>query len=745
MTEYTCPMHPDVREAAPGACPDCGCALEPVEVKAAATETRYTCPMHPEVVKDAPGDCPICGMAQEPVEVQAAEAPNAELIDMTRRFYIAAAFSVPLLAVAMGGMVAPGIVDGVIPRAANGWVQLALASPVVLWAGWPFFQRGWASVIRWKLNMFTLIGIGTGAAYLFSLAAVLMPDAFPLSFRMADGMVELYFEAAAVIVTLVALGQVMEIRARARTSAAVRALLDLAPRTARLIHDCGAEFDRAVDELKVGDRLRIRPGEAIPVDGVVEQGSSTVDESMITGEPVPVAKQPGDKVTGATVNGAGGFVMIAEKVGGDTLLARIVRMVSDAQRSRAPIQRMADTVAGWFVPAVVGCAAIAFVAWAAFGPPPALAHALLAAVAVLIIACPCALGLATPMSIMVGTGRGARDGVLFRNAEALETMEKVDTLVVDKTGTLTEGKPRVTKVVTLGGADETTILEAAAALERASEHPLAAAIVAAADERGLVLREAADFETVTGKGVSGRVGGRKVLLGNAALLRDAGIDPRAADEGADGLREGGATVMLLAIDGALAGLIAVSDPVKATTKSALDALRADGVRIVMLTGDNRRTATAVAKALGIDEVEAELLPEHKGEVVARLQKEGRIVAMAGDGINDAPALARAHVGIAMGTGTDVAMESAGVTLVKGDLYAIARARRLSRAVMRNIRQNLVFAFGYNALGIPVAAGVLYPVFGLLLSPMIAAAAMSLSSVSVISNALRLGALELRRG
>ncbi|MPY68473.1 MAG: heavy metal translocating P-type ATPase [Alphaproteobacteria bacterium] len=743
MTVYTCPMHPDVREESPGACPACGCALEPVTATRRETATRYTCPMHPEVVRDEPGDCPICGMALEPMAVQAGEPPNTELIDMSRRFYVAAALSVPLLAIAMGSMVAHGIVDAVIPRAANGWVQLALASPVVLWAGWPFFQRGWASIMRWKLNMFTLIAIGVGAAYLFSLAAALAPDAFPPSFRMADGMVELYFEAAAVIVTLVLLGQVLEIRARARTSSAVRALLDLAPRTARLIHECGAEMDRPVESLKRGDRLRIRPGEAIPVDGVVEEGSSSVDESMITGEPAPVSKVPGDKVTGATVNGAGGFVMVAEKVGDDTLLARIVRMVSDAQRSRAPIQRIADTVAGWFVPAVVGIAILAFAVWAAVGPPPALAHALLAAVAVLIIACPCALGLATPMSIMVGTGRGAREGVLIRSAEALETLEKVDTLVVDKTGTLTEGKPRVTKIVALGGVGEDDVLRTAAALERGSEHPLAAAIAAAARERGIEPPPAEDFTTVTGKGVRARVGGKPALLGNAALLRDAGIDPRAADESGDALRAGGATVMMLAIDGALAGLIAVEDPIKKTTEAALRSLREDGVRIVMLTGDNRRTAEAVAARLGIDEFQAEVLPEQKGEMVARLQKEGRIVAMAGDGINDAPALARAHVGIAMGTGTDVAMESAAVTLVKGDLSAIARARTLSRAVMRNIRQNLVFAFGYNALGIPVAAGVLYPVFGLLLSPMIAAAAMSLSSISVIGNALRLTRLELR--
>jgi Cu+-exporting ATPase len=741
-TQYTCPMHPDVVQEGPGDCPECGMALEPMTPAAPRTTVRYTCPMHPEIVQDGPGDCPICGMALEPMTVTAEEPANPELADMTRRFWIGVALSVPLLAMAMGDMLPDAPVKSLLGRTGLEWTQLALGTPAVLWCGWPFFQRGWASVVRMKLNMFTLIALGTGAAYLFSLAAVLFPDVFPASFRMADGTVPVYFEAAAVIVTLVLLGQVLELRARSRTSAAVRALLDLAPRQARLIRDDGSEADVPLDAVQHGDRLRVRPGESVPVDGVVLQGHSSVDESMITGESLPVEKGEGDKVTGATINGSGTLVMRAEKVGAEMLLSRIVQMVAEAQRSRAPIQRLADVVAAWFVPAVVAVAVATFVVWGVWGPPPTLAHGLVNAVAVLIIACPCALGLATPMSIMVGTGRGAQAGVLIRNAEALETFEKVDTLVVDKTGTLTEGKPKVTGVIAAAPFDEATVLRLAAGLEKASEHPLAAAILAGAAERDIAPPDAGDFEAIIGKGVTGTVEGRAVAFGNAALMADIGVDAAALEGEADALRDEGATAMLLAVDGKCAGIIAVADPVKETTPAALKALAEEGVRVVMLTGDNRRTAEAVARRLGIAEVEAGVLPERKGEIVARLQAEGRVVAMAGDGINDAPALARAHIGIAMGTGTDVAMESAGVTLVKGDLRGIVRARRLSRSVMRNIRQNLFFAFAYNTLGIPVAAGVLYPFFGLLLSPVIAAAAMSLSSVSVIGNALRLAKTKL---
>ena len=702
----------------------------------ARPDAEYTCPMHPEVVQIGPGTCPICGMALEPREISLdAEESNPELDDMTRRFWICLALTAPLFLLAMSDLIPGQPVQRALGHRTLAWLQLLLATPVVLWGGWPFFARAVDSVRTGHLNMFTLIGLGTSVAYGYSLLATLAPRLIPIA---GEHGVPIYFEAAAVITTLVLLGQVLELRARSRTGSALRALLGLAPRTARRLAADGGEADVPLEEVHPGDRLRVRPGEKVPVDGVVLDGRSAVDESMVTGEPIPVEKAAGDRVTGGTVNGSGGFVMRAERVGRDTLLAQIVRMVGEAQRSRAPIQRLADLVSGWFVPAVVAVAVLAFLAWLLWGPAPRLAYALVAAVSVLIIACPCALGLATPMSIMVGTGRGAGAGVLVRDAEALEVLEKVDTLVVDKTGTLTEGKPRL---VTVRGGDD--VLRLAAALERASEHPLAAAVVAGARERGIEsLPPVAEFQSLTGKGVTGRIDGRDVALGNDALLADRGLvaGPLAAD--AEGLRGDGQTVMFVALDGRVAGLLGVADPVKATTPEALAALRRDGIRIVMLTGDSRTTAAAVAKRLGIDELEAEVLPERKGELVARLVAEGRTVAMAGDGVNDAPALARAHVGIAMGTGTDVAMESAGITLVQGDLRGIVRARRLSRATMRNIRENLFLAFVYNALGVPIAAGVLYPVAGLLLNPMIAAAAMSLSSVSVIGNALRLRHAEL---
>ena len=703
-----------------------------------ATETRppvvegasYTCPMHLEVVRDGPGDCPICGMALEPVSPVAAaeEGPNPELVDMTRRFAASALLSLPLLVIAM---------SGVIEGAASVWVQLGLATPVVLWGGAPFFRRGWSSLLTLRLNMFTLIALGTGVAWLYSLVAAVVPGVFPEAFRAPDGSVHVYFEAAAVIVTLVLLGQVLELKARSRTGAAIRALLDLAPPTARLIDADGGENDVPVEVVRAGDRLRVRPGEKVPVDGIVIEGQSAVDESMMTGEPVPAEKQPGDGVIGATVNGAGGFLMEARRVGADTLLQQIVCMVAEAQRSRAPIQRLADRFAAWFVPAVVLVAALAFAGWALMGPSPALAYALVNAVAVLIIACPCALGLATPMSITVGTGRGASAGVLIRNAEALEIFERVDTLVVDKTGTLTEGRPSLVGVETVTGQGEDELLRLAAALERGSEHPLGAAIVAGAEARGLSMEAVRNFAAPTGRGVTGTVGGQAVALGNRALLDELGIDPGRLAETAEVRRENGETVMFVAVEGQIAGLLAVADAIKPTAAEALGALRAEGLRLVMLTGDNRTTALAVARTLGIDEVEADVSPADKAAVIARLRAEGRTVAMAGDGVNDAPALAAAHVGVAMGTGTDIAMESAGITLVKGDLRGLLRARRLSRAVMSNIRQNLFFAFAYNFLGIPIAAGVLFPPFGILLSPMIASAAMSLSSVSVIGNALRL--------
>ena len=692
--------------------------------------------MHPEVVRDGPGSCPICGMALEPVSVTLEEQPNEELEDMTRRFRWSLAMTAPILALMVSDFLPGQPLQHRFPPGVLNWFECALATPVVMWGGWPFFVRGWASVVNRHLNMFTLIAMGVGAAYVYSVAATLAPGLFPDSFRMA-GEVAVYFEPAAVIVVLVLLGQVLELRARSRTSEAIRNLLRLAPKTARRAGADGVELDVPLEHVHVGDRLRVRPGESIPVDGLVIEDQSSVDESMVTGEPIPVEKGPGATVTGGTVNGTGTFVMKAERVGSETLLAQIVRMVSEAQRSRAPIQRLADTVAGWFVPAVIGVAVVTFILWAAYGPEPRLAHALVNAVAVLIIACPCALGLATPMSIMVGTGRGAEAGVLFRSAEALEILEKVTTLVVDKTGTLTEGKPRLVTMVTAGSVSETELLRLVASLESVSEHPLASAVVAGARERGVAPAPVSNFQSMTGKGVTGTVEGRQVTIGNAAQMDDLRIDIGALRARADVLRGQGQTVMFAAVDEAAAGLIGVADPVKETARGAIDDLRREGVRVVMVTGDNRRTADAVAKQLGIDRVEADVLPDRKAGIVRELQQSGERVAMAGDGINDAPALAQADVGIAMGTGTDVAIESAGVTLVKGDIRGIVRARRLSEATMRNIRQNLFFAFLYNVLGVPIAAGALYPFFGVLLSPMIASAAMTFSSVSVIGNALRL--------
>jgi Cu+-exporting ATPase len=737
---YTCPMHQEVRQDAPGACPDCGMALEAELVSPFRTE--YTCPMHPEVRQDAPGSCPDCGMALEPTTIAAEEEPNPELLDMTRRFWIGLALAAPVFVLSMSEMIWGRPIDRVLGAGASAWIQLVLSTPVVLWCGWPFFERAWASIVRRSPNMFTLIGMGVGAAYGYSVVATVLPGIFPASFREPDGSVAVYFEAAAVITVLVLLGQVLELRARGRAGEAIRALLGLAPSTARLVHDCGSEKDVPLQDVKVGDRLRVRPGEKIPVDGEVVDGKSAVDESMITGEPLPVEKRTGDAVTGGTVNGTGTFVMRAERVGADTLLARIVAMVGEAQRSRAPIQRLADAVASYFVPAVIAVSVVTFVIWALIGPDPRMAHALFAAVAVLIIACPCALGLATPMSIMVGTGMGASAGVLIKNAEALETLEKVDTLVIDKTGTLTEGRPRLVAVETAEGVSKAELLRAAASLERGSEHPLAGAIVGGARERGVEIGEVKSFESITGKGVVGEIDGRGTALGTHALMTDRGVEPGSLAERAESLRREGQTVVFVAVEGHVVGILGIADPIKPSTPEAVRALHAEGVRIVMLTGDSRTTAEAVARELGLDEIEAEVLPERKAEVVRRLQDEGRVVAMAGDGINDAPALAQAQVGIAMGTGTDVAMESAGVTLVRGDLRGIVRARRLSRAVVGNIRQNLFFAFVYNGLGVPIAAGALYPVIGLLLSPMIASAAMSFSSVSVIGNALRLRRLDL---
>ncbi len=737
--EYTCPMHPEIRQEGPGSCPKCGMALEPV---APVSRREWTCPMHPEVVRDAPGDCPICGMALEPRTVSAEEEENAELVDMRKRFRASAVLTVPLFLVAMADILPGRPLENLASPRTLGWLEFALGTPVVLWGGWPFFVKAWRSIANRSLNMFTLIGLGVGVAYLYSLVAALFPYIFPASFRGESGDVAVYFEAAAVIVTLVLLGQVLELAARSQTGAAIKALLGLAPKTARRLRDDGTDEDVPLDLVRPGDRLRVRPGEKVPVDGVVLEGTSSIDESMVTGEAIPVEKRAGDRVTGATVNGTGGLVMRAERVGSETLLARIVQMVAEAQRSRAPIQKLADMVAGYFVPAVVGIAVATAFVWGLAGPEPRMAHALINAVAVLIIACPCALGLATPMSIMVATGKGATAGVLFKNAEAIEVMRKVDTLVVDKTGTLTEGKPKLITVEPADGMDEAGLVRLAAGLERGSEHPLAAAIVEGAGERGIDPPAAESFESVTGKGVTGRVEGKSVALGNRGLMDHIGVDPGVLADRAESFRKEGQTVMFVAVDGRPAGILGVADPIKETTPEAIRALHADGIRIVMLTGDNRTTAESVARKLGLDDVVAEVLPDQKVDAVKRLQEKGRVVAMAGDGINDAPALAQAQVGIAMGTGTDVAMESAGVTLVKGDLTGIVRARLLSRATMRNIRQNLFFAFIYNALGVPVAAGVFYPFFGILLSPMIAAAAMSFSSVSVIGNALRLRGLRL---
>ncbi|MCZ6628846.1 MAG: copper-translocating P-type ATPase, partial [SAR324 cluster bacterium] len=721
---YICPMCPEVRESEPVACPSCGMALEPEFPAAPAKRVQYTCPMHPEIVQDEPGSCPKCGMALEPVTVRVEQA-NPELEDMTRRFWVSLILTVPIFLLAMSDLIPGQPLLQVIGKSVNGWIQLVLATPVVLWGGWPFFQRGWKSVRTLNLNMFTLIALGTGTAYGYSLIGKLLPGIFPASLRAHEGLVELYFEASAVIITLVLLGQVLELKARSRTGNAIRALLGLAPNTARRVEGDGSEIDVPLEQVQPGDTLRVRPGEKVPVDGVVVEGATSVDESMISGEAVPVEKHSGDKVTGATLNGSGSILMTAQRVGDDTLLSQIVRMVSEAQRSRAPIQRLADLVSGYFVPAVVLAAIAAFVLWASLGPEPRLAYGLVAAVSVLIIACPCALGLATPMSIMVGTGKGAQAGVLFKDAEALEVLEKVDTLIVDKTGTLTEGKPALVSVEPIADGGSGEMLRLAAGLELGSEHPLADAIVAGARARGLAIKAANEFQAHVGKGVVGRVDGRAVVLGNGTLLKELGMPPEALETRAEALRREGQTVMFVGVDGKAAGLLGVADPVKETTAEALGILRAEGLRIVMLTGDSRTTGEAVARQLGIEEVTAEVLPEQKGEVVKRFQALGRVVAMAGDGINDAPALAQADVGIAMGTGTDVAMESAGVTLIKGDLRGISRARRLSRSTMRNIRQNLFWAFFYNALGVPLAAGALYPVFGLLLSPMIAAAAMSL--------------------
>jgi P-type Cu+ transporter len=698
--------------------------------------TIYTCPMHPQIRRMAPGNCPICGMALEPLRAGEETGRSPELIDMTRRFWIGATLAMPTVILEMGGHF-PGLnLHHYVSPQTSVWLQFLFAAPVVLWAGWPFFVRGWASVRNRSLNMFSLIALGVGAAFLYSLAATFAPGLFPESLPQ-DGIIPVYYEAAAVITVLVLLGQVLELRAREQTGSAIRALLNLAPKIARRIRDDGSDEEVPLEEVHIGDRLRVRPGDSVPVDGVMIEGHSAVDESMVTGESMPVEKEQGAKVIGGTINGTGSLVMRAEKVGSDTMLARIVHMVAEAQRSRAPIQRLADVVSAWFVPAVIIVAVVAFIAWIIWGPPPAFAYALVAAVSVVIIACPCALGLATPMSIMVGVGKGATAGVLIKNAEALERFEKIDTLVVDKTGTLTEGKPRVVAVAPAEGFDEATVLSLGASLERLSEHPLAAAIVASAKQRGLTIQDLADFASVTGKGVTGIIGGRHVAVGNAKLLKDIGVSAKELETRADELRREGATAMFVAVDGRPAGIIAVADPIKATTPAALAQLRQDRVRIVMLTGDNRTTAQAVAAKLGINDVEAEVLPEQKNAIVRRLRSEGHAVAMAGDGVNDAPALAEADVGVAMGTGTDVAMQSAGVTLVKGDLAGIARARALSRATMRNIRQNLVLAFVYNVLGIPLAAGALYPAFGLLLSPIVAAAAMSFSSVSVIGNSLRL--------
>jgi Cu+-exporting ATPase len=746
-TEYVCPMDPEVHESKPGACPICGMALEPSQISLSNTRTEYTCPMHPEIVSPEPGSCPICGMALEPRTVTV-EEKNPELDDMRRRFWVATALTIPLLAIMVDGFLASHPIANLLGTTALGWVEFALATPVVLWCGWPFLVRGWNSLRSWNLNMFTLIGLGIGVSYLYSLGALIASLAWanhlPATLKAADGGVNLYFEPAAVITTLVLLGQVLELKARSRTSSALKSLLGLAPKTARMVLPDGREEDRPLDAVVVGDTLRVRPGEKVPVDGVVLDGASSVDESMVTGEPLPVEKTAGSQVTGGTVNATGSFVMRAERVGSETLLSQIVQMVSAAQRTRAPIQRLADRAAGWFVPAVVGIAVLTAIIWALWGPEPRLAHALVNGVAVLIIACPCALGLATPMSIMVGTGRGAQSGVLVRNAEALERLSEVTILVVDKTGTLTEGKPQLTKIETVGNLAENEVLRLVASLEQASEHPLAGAILRAAKERNVWLAPANAFQSTTGKGAQAEIDGKAVVIGNAAQMEAASISLGSAKERAEAMQREGTTVLFAAVDGSLAALLGVSDPIKPSAVEAMRQLHRDGLRVVMVTGDTRTTAEAVARQLGIDQVEAGVLPQQKAQVIQRLQAgvPPRRVAMAGDGINDAPALAQADVGIAMGTGTDVAIESAGIVLVKGDLHGIVRARNLSRATMRNIRQNLWFAFLYNSLGVPIAAGILYPFFGLLLSPMIASAAMTMSSVSVISNALRLRTVKL---
>jgi Cu+-exporting ATPase len=740
QAEYTCPMHSEIRLAGPGNCPKCGMALEPAVVATPTKRTEYTCPMHPQIVRDAPGSCPICGMALEPRDVTVEET-NPELVDMTRRLWISAALAVPLLALMVSAFLPTKPMQHLFSARTWAWIEFALATPVVLWCGLPFLVRGWQSVVHRSLNMFTLISLGTGTAYLYSVFATVIPQMFPATFRGAGGQIDVYFEPATVIIALVLLGQVMELRARSQTSGAIRALLGLAPKVAKRLDDKGGEADVPLDQVQVGDRLRVRPGEKVPVDGTVLEGHSSVDESMISGEPIPVEKDAGAKVTAGTVNATGGFVMRAERVGADTLLSQIVKMVSEAQRSRAPIQRLADRVASYFVPAVIVAAIITFVVWYFVGPQPRIAHAVVNAVAVLIVACPCALGLATPMAIMVGTGRGARAGILIRNAEALEIFGKVDTLVIDKTGTLTEGKPTLSSVIPQPGMEESTLLQLVASLERSSEHPLAAAIVKGAEAKKLALGDVVGFSSSTGKGVKGSVSGKQIAVGNSELFREISVDPAPLLDRAEALRKEGQTVMLVAVDGKAAGLVGVSDPIKDSTPDAIHELKAAGLKIIMVTGDNATTAKAVADKLGI-EFEADVLPEKKAEVVKGLQQEGSVVAMAGDGVNDAPALAQADIGIAMGTGTDVAMEAGGITLLKGDLRGILRARHLSKSTMRNIRENLFFAFIYNAVGVPLAAGVLFPAFGLLLNPMIAAAAMSFSSVSVIANALRLRSVKL---
>lgn len=739
--DYICPMCEGVRQSGPGSCPKCGMALEPESPQLAGSKTEYTCPMHPQIVQDHPGNCPICGMALEARSV-VVEEDSSELQDMSRRFWVGAVLSLPVFIIAMLLDLMPEALPGSLSKQSWYWLEFVLATPVVLWGGWPFFVRAVQSVRTMNLNMFTLIGLGVSVAWSYSVIALLFPGLFPATMQHDDGTVAVYFEAAAVITVLVLLGQVLELRARSQTNAAIKMLLGLAPKTARLVSEDGQEQDIPLDQVQVGQNLRIRPGEKIPVDGTVIEGRSSVDESMVTGEPIPVSKQNEDKLIGATVNGTGTLLMRAEKVGSDTLLSQIVHMVAEAQRSRAPIQKLVDKVAAWFVPAVVLIAIITLLIWFIWGPEPKLAHAIVNAVAVLIIACPCALGLATPMSIMVGTGRGASSGVLIKNAEALEAMEQVDTLVVDKTGTLTEGKPRLVTVESITDMDDKTLLTLAASLEQGSEHPLAMAIINGAKDQQLSLSRLAGFDSVTGQGIQGEIDGHHVALGNTALFETLGVDPDPLQQKAEAYRKKGQTVMLVAIDNQAAGLIGVADPIKSSTAEAIKALHKERIRIVMLTGDNRVTAEAVAAELGIDDVRADVLPEQKNQVIKELQAEGKTVAMAGDGINDAPALAQATIGIAMGSGTDVAMESAGITLVKGDLRGIHQALKLSRATMRNIRQNLFFAFIYNSLGVPVAAGVLYPFFGLLLSPMIAAAAMSLSSVSVIGNALRLRKVKL---